>query len=93
METQCPRCEFIHDVQPDDHPDDLGAAVLDRLNLGEREILRMVLMGLPNQTIATRLNTTEQVVKNRLSRILSKSQTCNRTQLAVFAMRHRMVTL
>jgi DNA-binding NarL/FixJ family response regulator len=76
-----------------DLPDELGVSVLNRLNLREREVLRMLVGGLSNAAIAERLSTTEQMIKNHVSHMLRKSQTYNRVGLAVFAVKHRMVIL
>jgi DNA-binding NarL/FixJ family response regulator len=51
----------------------------------ERQIVRFIVEGCPNQEIANRMGLRLQTVKNHLSRIYRKVGVPNRVQLAVFA--------
>jgi DNA-binding NarL/FixJ family response regulator len=58
----------------------------DRLTIlsdREREILTMVSDGLSNRQIATTLNRTEAVIKNRMTAIMKKLHVHNRVQAAM----------
>lgn len=51
----------------------------------EREIIRAILEGCANRTIAQRFGTTEQTVKNQLSAIYDKVGVSSRLELALTA--------
>ena len=57
----------------------------------EREVLTLVVQGQTNKRIAKRLRMAEDTVKHHLTSIFGKTGTANRLELALFAMRHRMV--
>ncbi|HEX3048955.1 MAG TPA: response regulator transcription factor [Bacillota bacterium] len=57
----------------------------------EIELIKLVVDGLSNQEIAERLFYSEGTVKNMISGILAKLYLKDRTQLAVFAIRNRLV--
>jgi NarL family two-component system response regulator LiaR len=54
----------------------------------EREVLRLLARGLNNADIARQLYLSEGTVRNYVSAILSKLDVADRTQAAVFALRH-----
>jgi DNA-binding NarL/FixJ family response regulator len=56
----------------------------------EREIAGLVGRGLNNREIAGRLFLSEGTVRNHVSNILNKLELRDRTQLAIFALRHRL---
>nr|WP_269150033.1 response regulator transcription factor [Nesterenkonia alkaliphila] len=60
-------------------------AVLAELTERELDVMRLVAKGLPNAEIATELFLAEQTVKTHVSRILSKLQLRDRTQIVVTA--------
>jgi DNA-binding NarL/FixJ family response regulator len=64
-------------------PDPL-AALSDR----EREVLKLLLEGLPNKLIARRLEITEKTVKSHLTRIFREIGVTDRTQAALWAERN-----
>jgi DNA-binding NarL/FixJ family response regulator len=64
-------------------PDPLGA-LSDR----EREVLTLLLEGLPNKLIARRLEITEKTVKSHLTRIFREIGVTDRTQAALWAERN-----
>lgn len=59
----------------------------------EMEILEMVTRGASNKEIALRLNISQQTVKNHMTAILRKLNVDDRTQAAVYALRHGWVRL
>jgi DNA-binding NarL/FixJ family response regulator len=59
----------------------------------EREILILVAKGLTNQEIADQTVISELTVRSHVSSILSKLGLDNRTQAALYALRHGLVTL
>jgi DNA-binding NarL/FixJ family response regulator len=64
-------------------PDPLAA-----LSFREREVLKLLLEGLPNKLIARRLEITEKTVKSHLTRIFREIGVTDRTQAALWAERH-----
>jgi len=62
-----------------------------RLTSREAEIVRLVATGLRNAEIAERLSITEATVKTHLSNVFEKLEVRDRTELAVYALRHRLV--
>lgn len=69
-----------------------GAAELGQDTLTEREkdVLRLLAQGESNQEIAQRLIIGERTVGTHVSSILSKLHLANRTQAALYALRHGM---
>jgi DNA-binding NarL/FixJ family response regulator len=61
-----------------------------RLTAREREILALLGQGAANRDIADRLALTEGTVKNYISVILAKTGLHDRTQAALFAVRHNL---
>ena len=61
--------------------------------LTERDLLliRFIVEGLGNKAIASRLSCTEGTVKNRVSAVLGKMGLEDRTQIAVYAIRNRLI--
>ena len=64
-------------------PDPLGA-----LSEREREVLALLVEGLPNKLIARRLEISEKTVKSHLTRIFRELEVTDRTQAALWAERH-----
>ena len=62
--------------------------VLGKLSNREREIVDLVAQGLPNKTISTRLNLSENTVRNHLSNIMQKLGMKNRVQVATLALKN-----
>lgn len=62
-------------------------------HLSEREIeiIRQIVYGSSNKEISANLNITEGVVRNNISGILSKLKLQDRTQLAVFSIKNKIV--
>jgi DNA-binding NarL/FixJ family response regulator len=63
-------------------------ATLTSLTPREREVLALVSTGLPNKTIARRLEISEKTVKAHLTRVLSVVGVSDRTSAALWAQRH-----
>jgi DNA-binding NarL/FixJ family response regulator len=61
---------------------------LEELSSREREVLELLLEGLPNKLIARRLDITEKTVKSHLTRIFREIGVTDRTQAALWAERH-----
>jgi len=68
-----------------------AAAAPPRLTARERDLVRGVVGGLSNAQIAHQLGLREQTVRNRLSVVFQKVGVANRLQLALEAIRQRMV--
>jgi DNA-binding NarL/FixJ family response regulator len=64
-------------------PDPVGA-----LSVREREVLALLVEGLPNKLIARRLDISEKTVKSHLTRIFRELGVTDRTQAALWAERH-----
>ncbi|HEY0755996.1 MAG TPA: response regulator transcription factor [Ktedonobacteraceae bacterium] len=63
-----------------------------QLSEREREVLRLIAVGLPNSEIAHQLVISEKTVKSHVSNILSKLHLLDRTQAAVFAWREGFIS-
>jgi len=59
----------------------------------EMEILELIIEGLSNKQIAFRLGISQQTVKNHVTSILAKLNLADRTQAAIYALRHGWVRL
>ena len=64
---------------------------LSALTTREQEILRLITQGKRNRDIANQLCLTEGTVKGYVSMILNKLEVADRTQAAMFAVKHRLV--
>ncbi len=61
---------------------------LDQLSGREREVLALLLDGLPNKLIARRLEISEKTVKTHLTNVFRALDVTDRTQAALWAERH-----
>ncbi|MEA2371429.1 MAG: hypothetical protein QOH12_1823 [Solirubrobacteraceae bacterium] len=61
---------------------------LAALSAREREVLALLLEGLPNKLIARRLEISEKTVKSHLTRVFREIGVTDRTQAALWAERH-----
>jgi DNA-binding NarL/FixJ family response regulator len=63
----------------------------DELTPRERDVLAQLARGQPNKLIARELGVSERTVKTHVSNILGKLDLTDRTQAAVYAVRHGLV--
>jgi DNA-binding NarL/FixJ family response regulator len=68
-----------------------GDPGLEQLTRREREVLALLGEGLSNRDLAARLFVAEKTVKTHVSAILAKLHLTDRTQAALFAVRHGLV--
>lgn len=68
-------------------------ATFSPLTNREMEILELIIEGLSNKGIALRLGISQQTVKNHVTSILAKLNCSDRTQAAIYALRHGWVRL
>lgn len=68
-------------------------APVDQLTAREMDVLRLVAKGKSNKEIADSLIISEKTVKTHLSNILSKLHLADRTQVAIYALRKRLVPM
>ncbi|MBO3443612.1 MULTISPECIES: response regulator transcription factor [Clostridia] len=68
--------------------------VLNKYNLSDKEIsiIKLVASGLTNKEISNELFLSEGTIKNNITNILSKLELRDRTQLAIFAFKNKIVT-
>jgi len=71
--------------------DAVGARVRDRLTAKELKIVALIVQGYKNKEIATRLGTTEQVIKNYLRNVYDKIGVSDRLELALFTIHHKIL--
>jgi DNA-binding NarL/FixJ family response regulator len=69
-------------------PAQTDEAELSQLTDRERDVLGLIARGFSNRQIADALHITEGTVKGHVSNVLSKLQLQDRTQAALFAVRH-----
>ena len=76
-----------------DNPEEdmVGIRVRDRLTPKEMRIVALIVQGCKNREIASRLKTTEQVIKNYLRSIYDKTGVSDRLELALFTIHHRVL--
>lgn len=72
---------------------DEEAQFLAPLSAREMEILELLIRGMSNKEIAYHLGISHQTVKNHMTTILSKLGVADRTQAAIYALRHGWVPL
>lgn len=79
-------------MQADSPEEDMvGMRVRDRLTPKEMRIVALIVQGCKNREIASRLKTTEQVIKNYLRSIYDKTGVSDRLELALFTIHHRVL--
>ena len=68
------------------------AGALDDLTKRERDVLALIAQGCSNKRIALELGISEKTVKTHVGHVLAKLDVTDRTQAAVLAVRHGLVT-
>lgn len=71
---------------------ELKQDVFSKLSQREREIVELVAQGLSNKAISSRLDLSENTVRNHLSNIMEKLGMQNRVQVATSALKHTRIT-
>lgn len=66
---------------------------LGQLSETEMQILQLVASGLSNKEIASKLSLAESTVKNRLSVMFQKINVADRTQAAIYAIKHGLAPI
>lgn len=59
----------------------------------EVEVLRQLAHGRTNREIAARLTVSEETIKTHIGNILTKLHLAHRTQAAIYALKHGLITL
>jgi len=65
--------------------------IAEQLTNRERDVLRLLVEGLPGEAIARRLNVSSNTVRTHVQNILSKLQVHSRLEAATLAVRHRLL--
>lgn len=83
--------ELAESVYYSNFSNDPDADKILSLTSREHEIIREIANGLLNREIGEKLHISERTVKNHVSSILKKLDLNDRTQVAMFAVKHKMV--
>ncbi len=83
--------KVVEEMRKDRRPE-TEAALLDPLTQREEDVLRLVARGRSNKEIADQLALSEGTVKNYISRIYAKLGARDRTQAALWAVEHGLLT-
>lgn len=67
--------------------------LIQSLTKREIEVLKLLAEGLFNKEIASKLSISEKTVKNHVSNIFRKIEVFDRTQAAVFAIKHNLINI
>lgn len=84
--------KLIQEIKPTAEKND-AANKVQSLTDREVEVLGSVAQGLTNLEIADKLAISERTVRNHVGNILNKLHLANRTQAALYALRHGLATL
>ena len=84
LHPQVSRQLMTHVAETEEHH-----ASYHSLSPREREILKHITYGQSNKEIAAELHITEKTVKTHITSILGKMQVQDRTQAAIYALKHR----
>ena len=82
-----------YSAYPTEEQPSSNATTVTPLSPREMEILELVTRGASNKEIAHRLTISQQTVKNHMTAVLRKLRVDDRTQAAVYALRHGWVRL
>ena len=64
---------------------------MDKLSEKEKEVLKLVAIGLNNEEISLKINTTIHTVKAHISSIMKKLEVGNRTKAAYYAYKYKLL--
>ena len=79
-------------ANPEDSATERNATPFDELTAREREVLQLIASGFTNKEIAAALFITEKTVKTHVSHILEKLGLSDRTQAAILAVKHGLIS-
>jgi len=79
-------------ANPEDSAPERNATPFDELTAREREVLQLIASGFTNKEIAAALFITEKTVKTHVSHILEKLGLSDRTQAAILAVKHGLIS-
>ncbi len=71
----------------------VAEAPVEQLTEREMDVLRLIARGMSNKEIADKLIISEKTTKTHVSNILSKLHLADRTQVAIYALRKRLVPM
>lgn len=77
----------------DDKSQDRHQNNMSSLTKREIQVIKQIALGLNNKNLALTLNISEKTVKNHVSSILRKLDLQDRTQIAIFAIKNKIVEL
>ncbi|KAB2953941.1 response regulator transcription factor [Heliorestis acidaminivorans] len=86
LESEKKQSSFLGPRKRDNHP---GDDLTDR----EQDVLNLIAQGASNATIAGTLYISEKTVKNHITNIFRKLQVADRTQAALYAIKHGLVKI
>ncbi len=78
-------------IQP--RPSDEAIALLSKLSPKDLEILNYITQGYINKQIAFKLKISESAVKSHITSIFNKMEASDRTEAAVIAIKHGLITI
>ena len=67
--------------------------LLDLLTRRELIVMKEISSGLNNKSISKKLNISEKTVKNHVSSILKKLELQDRTQVAIYAIKNKIIDI
>lgn len=73
------------------HKNQLGKHLMECLTRREMDVLKEIAKGKSNKEIASALFITEKTVKTHVSNLLAKLELADRTQAALYAVKHKVV--
>jgi DNA-binding NarL/FixJ family response regulator len=83
---------LVHALSDRDRPRPDADGTLDELTARERDVLSLIAQGRSNKRIALELGISEKTVKTHVGHVLAKLGVTDRTQAALLAVRHGLLT-
>lgn len=87
--THVTTTEGADEISETGHHDE--TLLLDKLTRREQEVLQLIASGMNNREISEALYITEKTVKTHVSHLLDKLGVADRTQAAIYALKHGIV--